>query len=32
VEAEHAAFCQRGLRFHRYCYLFVDAIHMSVRG
>jgi putative transposase len=30
-QAEHAAFAQRSLRFHRYAYLFVDGIHMSVR-
>ena len=30
-EADHAAFRQRSLRFHRYCYLFVDGVHMSVR-
>src|SRR4051794_11186770 len=30
-EAEHARFCQRSLRFHRYAYLFVDGVHVSVR-
>ena len=30
-ESDHAAFKQRNLRFHRYAYLFVDGIHMSVR-
>jgi putative transposase len=30
-EADHAAFKQRSLRFHRYAYLFVDGVHMSVR-
>jgi putative transposase len=30
-EADHAAFRQRSLRFHRYAYLFVDVVHMSVR-
>jgi transposase-like protein len=30
-QAEHAAFGQRSLRFHRYAYLFVDGVHMSVR-
>jgi putative transposase len=30
-EADHAAFGQRSLRFHRYAYLFVDGVHMSVR-
>ncbi|MBA3808926.1 MAG: IS256 family transposase [Solirubrobacterales bacterium] len=30
-QAEHATFCERSLRFHRYCYLFVDGVHMSVR-
>jgi transposase-like protein len=30
-QAEHAAFRQRSLRFHRYAYLFVDGIHMSIR-
>ena len=30
-QAEHEAFRQRSLRFHRYAYLFVDGIHMSVR-
>jgi transposase-like protein len=30
-QADHAAFRQRSLRFHRYAYLFVDAIHMSIR-
>jgi len=30
-EADHAAFRTRSLRFHRYAYLFVDGVHMSVR-
>ncbi|MBA3865235.1 MAG: IS256 family transposase [Solirubrobacterales bacterium] len=30
-EADHAAFKTRSLRFHRYAYLFVDGVHMSVR-
>jgi putative transposase len=30
-QAEHEAFRRRSLRFHRYAYLFVDGIHMSVR-
>jgi putative transposase len=30
-EAEHAAFRQRELRFHRYAYWFVDGVHVSVR-
>jgi len=30
-EAEHAAFRTRSLRFHRYAYLFVDGVHVSVR-
>jgi putative transposase len=30
-EAEHARFRQRSLRFHRYAYLFVDGVHVSVR-
>ena len=30
-QAEHEAFRQRSLRFHEYCYLFVDGVHMSVR-
>jgi putative transposase len=30
-EAEHARFCERSLRFHRYAYLFVDGVHVSVR-
>ena len=30
-QAEHTAFRQRELRFHRYAYLFVDGVHMSVR-
>jgi len=29
--ADHAAFCERSLRFHRYAYLFLDGVHMSVR-
>lgn len=30
-EAEHERFKQRALRFHRYAYLFVDGVHVSVR-
>jgi len=30
-EAEHAGFRARSLRFHRYAYLFVDGVHVSVR-
>jgi len=30
-EAEHERFTQRSLRFHRYAYLFVDGVHVSVR-
>ena len=30
-QAEHAAFRKRELRFHRYCYLFVDGVNVSVR-
>ena len=30
-EAEHARFRHRSLRFHRYAYLFVDGVHVSVR-
>jgi putative transposase len=30
-QAEHAAFCQRELRFHRYAYLFVDGVNVAVR-
>jgi putative transposase len=30
-EAEHARFRERGLRFHRYAYLSVDGVHVSVR-
>lgn len=30
-QAEHAAFCARSLRFHRYAYLFVDGVNVSVR-
>ena len=30
-EADHAAFKPRSLRFHRYAYLFVDGVQMSVR-
>jgi putative transposase len=30
-QAEHAAFCARELRFHRYAYLFVDGVNVSVR-
>ena len=30
-EADHAAFRARSLRFHRYAYLFIDGVHMSVR-
>ena len=30
-QAEHAAFRKRELRFHRYAYLFVDGVNVSVR-
>jgi putative transposase len=30
-QAEHAAFCERELRFHRYAYLFVDGVNVAVR-
>src|SRR3954447_16699749 len=30
-EAEHQRFRKRSLRFHRYAYLFVDGVHVSVR-
>jgi putative transposase len=30
-EAEHEQFRTRSLRFHRYAYLFVDGVHVSVR-
>ena len=30
-QAEHAAFCNRELRFHRYAYLFVDGVNVAVR-
>jgi len=30
-QAEHAAFRQRELRFHRYAYLFVDGVNVAVR-
>jgi glycosyltransferase XagB len=30
-EAEHQRFGERSLRFHRYAYLFVDGVHVSVR-
>jgi putative transposase len=30
-EADHDAFKQRRLEFHRYAYLFVDGVHVSVR-
>jgi putative transposase len=30
-QAEHTAFRSRELRFHKYAYLFVDGVHMSVR-
>ncbi len=30
-QAEHAQFRARSLRFHRYAYLFVDGVHVSVR-
>jgi len=30
-QAEHAAFRKRELRFHRYCYLFVDGVNVAVR-
>jgi len=28
---EHERFCSRSVKFHRYAYLFVDGVHMSVR-
>jgi hypothetical protein len=30
-EGDHSAFKARSLRFHRYAYLFLDGVHMSVR-
>jgi putative transposase len=30
-QAEHVRFRERSLRFHRYAYLFVDGVHVSVR-
>jgi transposase-like protein len=30
-QAEHAEFRARSLRFHRYAYLFIDGVHVSVR-
>jgi transposase-like protein len=30
-QSEHAAFAKRELRFHRYAYLFVDGVNVSVR-
>ena len=30
-QTDHAAFRGRSLRFHRYAYLFIDGIHMSIR-
>jgi len=30
-QTDHAAFRARSLRFHRYAYLFIDGIHMSIR-
>lgn len=30
-QAEHAQFRTRSLRFHRYAYLFIDGVHVSVR-
>jgi len=30
-QADHAAFRKRSLRFHRYAYLFIDGVHMSIR-
>ncbi len=30
-ESDHAAFKKRSLKFHRYAYLFLDGVHMSVR-
>jgi putative transposase len=30
-QADHEAFRTRSLRFHRYCYLFVDGVHVTVR-
>jgi len=30
-QADHAAFRKRSLRFHRYAYLFIDGVHMTIR-
>jgi len=30
-QTDHAAFQTRELRFHRYAYLFIDGVHMSIR-
>src|SRR3954468_16470602 len=30
-QADHAQFRTRSLRFHRYAYLFIDGVHVSVR-
>jgi transposase-like protein len=30
-QVEHAVFCKRELRFHRYAYLFVDGVNAAVR-
>ena len=30
-QADHDTFKARSLRFHRYCYLFVDGVHVTVR-
>jgi putative transposase len=30
-QSDHDAFKTRSLRFHRYCYLFVDGVHVTVR-
>ncbi len=30
-QADHAAFKARSLKFHRYAYLFLDGVHVSIR-
>jgi transposase-like protein len=30
-QSEHEQFCTRSLKFHRYAYLFIDGVHVSVR-
>ena len=30
-QSDHEAFKTRSLRFHRYCYLFLDGVHVTVR-